>query len=106
MEVLRTFVGKKERRRIEAYNKEKMRVFHETIMDDDTLPAIDDQIAKLQESMQIVDSRFKFPKRSKDKSGIDKTMSIINNVSELLENSKAHAQKMQTFKNADMDQLG
>lgn len=88
-------IGRKERRKIDNYNKEKLAIFHHTIIQDDGNGSIDEQISKLQETMKIVDNRFKFPKL--DKSEVDKTMSIVNNVSEILEN-KRQQKKLHTYR--------
>lgn len=46
--------------------------------------------------MKSIDSRFKFPKL--DKSEVDRTMSIVHNVSELLEEKKVYKKRMYTYK--------
>jgi len=49
--------------------------------------------------MKMVDSRFKFPKV--DKTEVDKTMSIVNNVSEILENKRQH-KKLYTYRDGNI----
>ena len=49
--------------------------------------------------MKLIDTRFKFPKY--DRSEVDKTMSIVNNVSEILEN-KRQQKKLYTYREGNI----
>lgn len=79
-------MGRKERRKLDNFNKEKLAIFHHTIINDNGIGNIDKQILKLQEAMKVIDNKFKFPKVNK--SEVNRTMIIVNNISEILDNQR------------------
>lgn len=54
--------------------------------------------------MKATDSRYEFPKI--DKSDIDKTMLIVNNVSEILENSRPKNKRLYTYRDKEIKKVG
>ena len=84
--------------------KNKLKEFHDAIIEDDGNSNINDQIAKLQDGMKATDSRYDFPKI--DRSGIDKTMTIVNNVSEILESSRTKNKRLYTYRDKEIKKVG
>lgn len=103
MDTLRIFVSKKDRRKIENFSRDLLKDFHEAMYDDDKICSIEEQIAKLQENMKMIDSRIVFPKP--DKSIVENTMSVVNNVSELMEDSKLHSKLLNYRENSMLKNL-
>ena len=58
---------------------------------------------KLQDGMKATDSRYEFPKV--DKSAVDKTMTIVNNVSEILENSRVKNKRLYTYRDKEIKKV-
>ena len=98
-DTLKVFLGRRERRKIENYSKEKLKEFHEAIIEDDGNGNIEDVIAKLQESIRTIDSKLIFPKA--DKSSVNKTMNMINNFSEVTENKQVQ-KRMYTYRDGEI----
>jgi len=53
--------------------------------------------------MKSIDSRMTFP--NKDKSAIDKTMTIVNNVSELLEGARKQNKRLYTYRDKEIKKV-
>lgn len=53
--------------------------------------------------MKSIDSRITFP--NKDKSAIDKTMTIVNNVSELLEGARKQNKRLYTYRDKEIKKV-
>jgi hypothetical protein len=110
-DTLQVFVDRKDRRKIESYNKERLIVFHSAIMEDDGIDNIEEQILKLQETMRAVNTRIRFPER-------EKTPAIIYDDPEILvEEKKVNKKRMYIYREGtvmkadkedefDMEQVG
>jgi len=81
MDLLRLFLDRKDRKRVENYARERLKIFHERIIDDEGEWDVNEHILQVQKNMQLIDQTLKFPKPKVDP--VEKTMSVVNNLREV-----------------------